>query len=307
MSEESIIQRLAFIQYLVGLGVQKSKEPEPFCWVSILNFHDSVELFLELALEKLKAKSRERSLLEDWEAINQILRSSGKNELTFKIQIEKLNKVRVNLKHYGTSPSKSAIEDARINVANFLEENTKTIFDMNFSDISLIDMIQCQSAKCFLFEAKQLLKEDKKEDAIDKIAIAFEELINDYEDRKRDTWGRSPFFFGEDLTFSSDEFIDRTILESIKGLQRALKITSFGIDYRKYSQFRLVTSRAIYGGKGNYSIQRLTRTIEEPNEDDIEFCIDFVIESAIILKEFDFMVKPKQRQPFKGMFNKTET
>ena len=91
------------------MGVQKSKEPEPYCWVSILNFHDAVELFLELALEKLKAKEKERHLLEDWGTINEILKNQEKNELTFKIQIEKLIKVRVNLKHYGTAPSKSAI------------------------------------------------------------------------------------------------------------------------------------------------------------------------------------------------------
>lgn len=292
--QEKIIERLAFIQYLAVSASQKSKEPEPFCWVSILQFHDAVELFLELTAEKLKVTKSSKDLRfhEYWGAINPILKDLGKGELTQRIQIDKLNEVRVALKHHGTSPSRKAIEDARINVANFLEENTKTVFGMNFLDISLIDIIQCQSAKCYLYEAKKLLKEDKKEDAIDKIAIAFDELISDYEDRKRDTWGRSLFFFGEDLTFADDGFTDKKIVESIRSLQKVVKIISLGIDYRKYSQFKLITSRALFGRKGGYSIQRLARTIEEPNEEDIEYCIDFVIESAIILKEFDFEVKP---------------
>jgi hypothetical protein len=135
MSEESIIQRLAFIQYLARLAAQKSKEPEPYCWVSILNFHDAVELFLELAAEKLKVTkgSKELRFGEYWGIINPILKSNGKDELTQRIQIDKLNEVRIALKHHGTPPSKSAIEEARINIANFLEENTKTVFDMEFS------------------------------------------------------------------------------------------------------------------------------------------------------------------------------
>jgi hypothetical protein len=305
MSEESIIQRLAFIQYLARLAAQKSKEPEPYCWVSILNFHDAVELFLELAAEKLKVTkgSKELRFGEYWGIINPILKSNGKDELTQRIQIDKLNEVRIALKHHGTPPSKSAIEEARINIANFLEENTKTVFDMEFSKISLVDIVQCQSAKKSLFEAKQFLAEDKKEDAIDKVAIAFEELIYDYENRKRDTWGRSPFFFGQDLTFASDGFTDKIVIESIISLQRAVKIISLGIDYRKYSQFSLITSRALFAHQGgDYTIQRLSRTIENPSDEDIEFCIDFVIESAIILKEFDFMVKPKQRRPFADVF-----
>jgi hypothetical protein len=282
----------------VELGLQKSKEPEPYCWVSILNFHDAVELFLELAAEKLKVAKGVKELRfgEYWGNINPILKNKGKGELTQRIQMDKLNDVRIALKHHGTPPPKSAIEEARINVPNFLEENTKTVFDKNFSEISLVDIVQCQSVKKSLSEAKQFLAEDKKEDAIDKVAVAFEELINDYENRKRDIWGRSPFFFGQDLTFASDQFTNKEVIESIVSLQRAVKIISLGIDYRKYSQFKLITSRALFVRQGgDHLIQRLDRTIESPSKVDIEFCIDFVIESAIILKEFDFAVKPKQR------------
>jgi len=214
---------------------------------------------------------------EYWGNINPILKSKVKNELSQRIQIEKLNEVRVALKHHGTPPSKSAMEEARIYVPIFLEENTRTVFDMDFLKISLIDIVECKNTKKSLNDAKQLLSTDRKEDAIDKIAIAFDELIRDYEDRKRDTWGRSPFFFGQDLTFASDTFTDRTIIESIASLQKAVKIISLGIDYRKYSQFQLITSRALFPKQGGeYSIQRLDRNIEDPTKEDIEFCVDFI-------------------------------
>jgi hypothetical protein len=105
MSEkEKIIERLAFIQYLTSLALQKSEEPEPFCWVSILNFHDAIELFLELSAEKLGVPKgpKELKFSEYWVNMNPILMSKGKNDLTQKIQIGKLNEVRIALKHHGT-------------------------------------------------------------------------------------------------------------------------------------------------------------------------------------------------------------
>jgi hypothetical protein len=307
MKKEQIISRLAFIKYLTKLATQKSKEPEPYCWVSILNYHDAVELFLELVAEELEVPkgSRELRFSGYWQDINPILKDNDKSELTQKLQMDKLNGVRVALKHHGTPPSKSSIEEARVNVPNFLEENTSAVFGMKFAELSLIDLVQCQSCKDSLKAAEQLLAENKDEDALDKIAIAFEELIDDYENRKRETWGNSPFFFGQDLSFAvyNNPFQSQDVLETVKRLQSAMKIISIGIDYRKYSQFMLFTSRRAWcSPDGTYEVHRRSRTTESPTKEDIEFCLDFVIESSIILTEFDFEVRPKKRPSLKDAF-----
>lgn len=306
MKKETIVSRLAFIKYLYDLGIQKSKEPEPFCWVSILNFHDVVELFLELAAEELGVTKRSKDLRfnEYWKDINPLLLKGGKKELSQRIQMDKLNDVRVAFKHHGVPPSKTAVEDARVNVVNFLEENTATVFGMTFSDISLIDIIDCESCRESLDAANKFLKEGKNDDALDKIALAFEELIDDYTTRKRDSWGHSPFFFGQDLTFIHNGLDSPEVVETVKSLQRAMRVMSLGIDYRKYSHFRLITSRAVLrfiGGK--YEVQRMSRTTEPPTREDIDFCIDFVIESSVTLKEFDFEVRPKKHPNLKDAFS----
>lgn len=48
-------KRLSFIKYLFNLGVEQSHKPEPLCWASVLTFHDSVELFLQLSAEYVKS------------------------------------------------------------------------------------------------------------------------------------------------------------------------------------------------------------------------------------------------------------
>jgi hypothetical protein len=75
-----------------------------------------------------------------------------------------------------------------------------------------------------------MLKEGTIEGALDKTALAFTILVDDYESSKKDKFGRSPFFFGEHMHFLDSffmdikgdlgRFVDRT-KESIEALQEA--------------------------------------------------------------------------------------
>ena len=45
MEIEDIMKRLAFVKHIYKVGVEQSRKPEPFCWLSVLTFHDAVEPF----------------------------------------------------------------------------------------------------------------------------------------------------------------------------------------------------------------------------------------------------------------------
>jgi len=285
--------------------VEQSEKPEPLCSASILIFHDAIELFLQLASEYLDVGKAQPSFLEYWDLLSQKLRD---HELTQKESMRRLNKARVALKHHGTLTSKLDIEAFRASATNFFKENAPIVFDILFSDISLIELVQCEDARSSLKKAEEELKDNKIEDALDKTAVAFAQLIDDYESRKRDRFGRSPFFFGESMTHLSSfhmgidragkselgqlaEFIDNA-KETIEALQNAVKILSLGIDYRRYVKFRLLTPYVYRMFDGHYLIRRNqwgSRGI--PTAEDVQFCIDFVIESAITLQEFDFSIE----------------
>jgi hypothetical protein len=303
MKNQKTLGRLAFIKYLYDVGVEQSRRAEPFCWVSVLTFHDAAEHFLALASEYFDLGKRlsEIEFMGYWPLLSKKLAEEGKGELTQKISMEKLNRARVDFKHYGNPPSKSAIEDFRVTMANFFEENTPLLFDIQFSDISLIELVECEAAKNSLKEAEKNLKEKQIEDSLDKVALGFAQLIDDYESRKTDEFGRSPFFFGKAMHFLSSffmgikgelgEFIDKT-KESVEALQEAVKILSLGLDYRRYSRFRLLTPIVLKIPYGKYQIQRIQRGSKGTSTpEDVRFCIDFIIESAITLQEFDFQVE----------------
>jgi hypothetical protein len=302
MLDESVIKRLALIKYFYKEAVEQSQRPEPLCSASILTFHDAIEFFLQLASEYLDIGKKQPLFMEYWE----ILASKLPKEMpTQKEAMRRLNGARVALKHHGTSPSKLDIEAFRASATNFFEENTPPIFDIKFSEISLIELVQCEETKNNLKESKQLLEEKKIEDSLDKVALAFTQLIDDYESRKRGRFGRSPFFFGQSLTFLSSfhmgidrsqerklaDFIDK-IKESVEALQVAVKILSLGVDYRRYVKFRLLTPHIDRALAGNYLISRGNWGEKGvPSMEEVQFCIDFVIESAVILQEFDFNIE----------------
>lgn len=302
MLDESVIKRLALIKYFYKEAVEQSQRPEPLCSASILTFHDAIEFFLQLASEYLDIGKKQPSFMEYWKILASKL---PKGVPTQKESMRRLNGARVALKHHGTSPSKLDIEAFRASATNFFEENTPPIFGIKFSEISLIELVQCEETKNNLKESEQLLEENKIEDSLDKVALAFTQLIDDYESRKRGHFGRSPFFFGESLTFLGSfhmgidrsqerklaDFVDK-IKKSVEALQVAVKILSLGVDYRRYVKFRLLTPHIDRALAGNYLISRVNWGEKGvPSVKDVQFCIDFVIESAVILQEFDFNIE----------------
>jgi len=213
--------------------------------------------------------------------------------------MRRLNKARVDLKHYGIIPSKLDIESFRVTTSAFFNENCPIIFGINFDDISLIDTIKFERPKNLLKQAKENFENGLIDKSLESLALSFEYLISDYEESKKDELNRSPFFFGEPMTnlksfylggiINEDrkikEFVDK-VSKSIEEIQKAIKILSFGIDYKKYAKFQSIVPYVVFSINNEpifYVREGMTLSKE-----DLEFCINFMVESALKLQEFDF-------------------
>lgn len=296
--EPTHLQRLSFIKYLFSIGLYQSHQPEPLYGASILSFHDSVELFLQLSLEKLNIGRISQSFMDYWEIIDKELKNTT---LSQKESMRRLNKSRVDLKHHGIIPSKLDIESFRVTTLAFFNENCPIIFQIDFDDISLIDIIKFERPRELLKQAKSNFEKGLIDEPLQNIALSFEYLISDYEESKRDRFRRSPFFFGESMNFLSSfhlglssedgkikDFVDK-VIESIEAIQKAIKILSFGIDYKKYVKYKSIVPSAQFtiNGTPHFSTHREISLSKE----DLEFCINFIVESALKLQEFDFELK----------------
>lgn len=293
LDEVTLRRRLAFIRYLYSIGVEQSRQPEPCGAASILTFHDSIELFLQLASEHLDSGAQQPDFMAYWELLAKKLPNGT---LSQKESMRRLNKSRGNLKHAGTLPSSLDIEAFRASVSNFFEENTPTVFGLTFGSISLASLVKCTEARSSLEEAGNLIQEGKLEEALEKIAIAFARLLSDHDKRNRAWFGHSPFLFGESFSlgdtrftqtrdYSHQRFADK-VHKSIESIQSGMKILSLGLDYRRYVKFKLLTPHVTLFMDGGYEVVRL-RENQPPSIDECRFSHDFVVESALHLQGFD--------------------
>lgn len=198
--DQTTVTRLAFIKYLYQTGVSQSHAPSPLSCASLLTMHDAVELFLQLSSEHLNAGTGHPGFMDYWDILNPRL---APKELEQKESMRRLNKARVALKHHGTFPSDLDIESFRASTTNFFQDNTPLVFGVALDDISLIEFVNPESSRQKLKDAQGQIQSGDTLAALDNIALAFIEMIADYEDRKRNQYHMSPFYFGQSMTFLS--------------------------------------------------------------------------------------------------------
>ena len=309
LSETSVRERLAFIRYLLGQGIEQSYRPEPHCAPAILTLHDAVELFFGLVCEYLGVGGfKDRTYFNDyWDLV--AVRLNG-TRLTQEASMRRLNHARIALKHHGIRPAKLDIEAFRAVVVNFFEENTRLVFQIGFSEVSLVDLVQFGVSRDHLKQAQCYLKQDRTDSALEEVATAFARLIQNYEQRKLGMGDISPFFplgdevpaystemrfeqfdAGEEFKGQIEDFINRTN-DSVSFLQRIVRVLSLGLDFRKYAKFERLTP--LVDLPSGQAPSYIWGNIVEPNKiavEDVQSCIDFVIESAMKLQEYDYNLR----------------
>jgi len=301
---EDTMRRLAFIRYLYQKAVNESRQPEPMMYSSILGFHDAVELFLQLASEKYGVGSKKTEFMGYFDLLKDHVPPDG---LAQRESMKRLNSTRVELKHNGTWPSSSSVEGFRASVSNFFQDNTELVFQISFDSISMVNLVAFVEAREYLKIATHHIENNAVDEALCNLIVAFEEMLKKYESNKKARWGRDPFFFGEEIYDNSTELMRderededlskfvENVSKSIDAMQEAIKIISLGLDYRKYIKFKLLvpSHTRTRGGKDSFAFYPGApySSIEE-----CQFCLDFLIESALTLQEFDFEIENPYRR-----------
>lgn len=293
LDKEIIVRRLAIIKYLYNLGVQQSMQVDTVAGFSILSFHDCAEMFLLLVAEN-KGMRGENVFMDYWNKIP---------ELTLKESMRILKERRVNIKHKGLFPSKNDIEISRITMADFLSQNTKIQFGLDFSSVSVSSLISYDKVKTYIDVAEEYLVKNDFYNCMVNAKIAFMELLSSYENTKRGKYHISIIDVGRKIGNEYQKLIGhdeksgerwfRDVSETTNRIREMLKITALGIDYRKYAFFEYITPKTnIYWSKGGCEYHSMPKDYYESRinlrASDCQFCIDFIIDSALKLQEFDY-------------------
>lgn len=300
MRPADYMPRLAFIRYLYKVAVDQSRLPLPMGAAAILGFQDAVELFLVLAADHLNVSIDAKSPFDKYfVTVDDALSAAGRDRLSGKTGMLQLNQARVGLKHYGNLPDEREIERFRSRVGAFFEDNIATVFDgTEFDKVSLVKTVKPDDVRDSLEEAQRLADADRLPDAIRQVGAAFWSLIADFHSRHEAAVGQMPFTFHAALTESAPPQVmdnygynprlkawdesNRTDYRIAK-LEDMVAAMYTGLDIGRWVRFRMLTATRM---SLSPAVSDSAEPSATPKAGDFQFCLDFVIDSAIRLQQF---------------------
>jgi hypothetical protein len=278
------LQKLAFVQYLYQLGVRQSRQSEHLRPAALLMFHDALELFLSVACSHRDARPKD----ERFAAYIHALEEKIGGLLPDRAGLDALNKARVGLKHYGNMPSGADLEGYRATTTAFLQSSAPLLFGVDLDAISMADLVSNDGARNLVRNAAAHATRNAFAESVLALDAAFQAVVEDFDVRCSKRLGPSPYLFQGPLWHSFNLALYRddqdtltrafdVLASAIRSTQGALRMLSSGVDMRKHRRFFALVER---------SRVFKTSVVESVGADDVAFCREFVIETALSLQEF---------------------
>jgi hypothetical protein len=305
--------RLAFIRYLHHQAVQQGRLPEPQS-SAVLLLHDAVEAFLLLAVEHLGA-AVPREFAQYWDVLSPA-KLTGGVDLAVKQGMLRLNRVRVNLKHHGVQPGRTAIDQNLADAATFFAANTRLVFDADYDRVSMADLIEEEKVRELVRTAEAANAGGDHIGAMVALSDACELLLLP---RRSDSWKPpSPLRFGDNFRWwrSNSDTVKKAlrppgsnrgvdiyanerrflaehigaITDTVTALQAAARVTTLGIDYAAYLRFVALTPVHVDKMKGVREYRAPKGYA--PTDHDVEFCHQFVVSASLRLTQVHAALAP---------------
>jgi len=175
-----VVRRICLARHLFELGNSSLKSSNDLYLFSAANLlQDSVEAFLLAVADFVGASIDSNTFFDKYFVL--INKKIDPKELPFKNKLLRLNKIRINSKHYGIMPARDECIRLAVSVREFFEEVSASILKANFSTVSTIDLLKDGETKDLLHQARKHLEEKEYEDcAITCRKAIYLEILQDY-------------------------------------------------------------------------------------------------------------------------------
>jgi hypothetical protein len=235
----SHVEWLTLIRYQAREADARSREPMPLASLSINEFHDAVEAMLGLITEHCQITRPNRS---DFDKLFDAVATHFPALTHHRAPLIALNTARVNFKHHGNAPDKRTVEQRRGNAMDFLSEATRICLDQDFDAISMVTLVRDPEARAHLEEASAEWARGARQDAAQKLRLAFDRLIRDYEQRKVEYPGKTLFttkppFMPDGLDGPGGDEVGKYLVKWLAALDERYRLLALGIDLRRYAVF----------------------------------------------------------------------
>jgi hypothetical protein len=298
------MNRLVFVRLLYHQGIGQSKLAEPLKATAILSLHDASELFLAVTADKLGANVPRATQFMEYFKLLSPAKLTGGVDLTGRQGMERLNDLRVALKHRGTLPGSAAVDQACHDTSSFLENNTLSVFGMAFTDIDMAEVVPQAKIREKVKAATAAAGNDDLIEAMGLLAEAYDDLFEVTSPRS----ALAPFRFGKTISTGLREHQIAAILhqpgqqqrgpaggdsrlaeqitevtEAVHDMQRALRVIALGVDYWEFERFQRLTPSMAYFLSG--TAQRRYPRDYAPTADEFDYCRQFIITVSLRIAE----------------------
>jgi hypothetical protein len=147
------VRRISLARHLYQLGKSSLASPNDIYLFAAVNLlQDAVEAFLIAVADYVQVEIDQNTKFDKYFVL--INDKISPKELPFKNKLLRLNRIRVDSKHYGIQPARDECDRVALSVREFLDEVSSSVLGVNFSTVSAIDLLDAGETKDLLLEAK---------------------------------------------------------------------------------------------------------------------------------------------------------
>jgi hypothetical protein len=304
--EKELINRILVSKHFFYLAQKTIKSKAELNRYSTINLlQDSVEIFLLALAYHLDANITSKTSFDNY--ILEIDKKVIPYELPFKAQLIRLNKIRVNSKHYCILPQEADCQEFIQILKYFFSEVSSKILNTDYDTISLIYAIEDSESKGFLIEAESLLhKGNFVECAIEcrkALYIEFEkeyDISNFIEEANEflKAVSKAPYFT------KNKDYIEKNVLEPTDyivldhgNLERQL--LKYSIDDNLFWNIWRLTPELYRYPNGDWAIKEEFNILDEDNiAENINYIFNSSIDIVLKIQEYKRNVIHKGRKHY---------
>ena len=147
------VRRISLARHLYQLGKSSLASPNDMYLFAAVNLlQDAVEAFLIAVADYVNVEMDQHTKFDKYFVL--INEKISPKELPFKNKLLRLNRIRVDSKHYGIQPARDECDRVVFSVREFFDEVSSSLLGINFSTASAIDLLDTGEIKDLLLEAK---------------------------------------------------------------------------------------------------------------------------------------------------------
>ena len=296
--DDVLIQKLSLPRFLFREAQSALQRSGPFSGgMATSLFQDSVEMFLRILAEHGRVRDG------DSVAFDKLLNVVGAKfspVLERKAEISRMNKARVAFKHHRLLISNEEALIFAKSVEAFLTEVSSDVLQLDFGTVSLVSAIGHRRTENWLHKAESFACEGNYRESLECSAKAFAiySAAMSAGQWQTNNHNMPPLWldFGNDLrklNHSLTEFAN-WVTDNLDQVHTHIDLIMKGVNLVSYRRFQALTPFVRFSEvKTMISVIWRAGSPDNPSKEDVGVCINFVVESALQIRDSHLPGGPK--------------